>query len=66
MTFGRLAPYGIGLRMMPAREPREKKWLDFPPESILNSIALDEQLNGFEWDNPRHQKFLELFDRFQK
>ncbi|QYF93463.1 hypothetical protein KY495_22830 [Massilia sp. PAMC28688] len=65
--FGRLEPYGIGLRMTGAGEGGGRKnWLDFPPESIMNSIAIDERLNGFEWDNPRYKKFLELVDKYQK
>lgn len=64
--FGRLEPYSIGLRMVsPADPPRKKKWRGFPPEEILNSIALDEKLNGFEWDNPRYRHFLEIYDRYQ-
>lgn len=65
--FGRLEPYGIGLRMVRAEgsAPRRQGWLAFPPESLLNSIALDEELNGFEWDNPRYQRFMAIFDKYQ-
>lgn len=65
--FGRLEPYGIGLRMQ-AGEPaqRKRRWFDFPPAEILNSISLDEKLNGFKWDNPRYELFMELFDKYEE
>lgn len=65
--FGRLEPYSIGLRMRKRPDPsRKRNWLGFPPIEILNSIELDEELNGFEWDNPRYQRFMELYDKYQK
>lgn len=65
--FGRLEPYSIGLRLVPAEgQPRRKKFMGFPPEELLNSVALDEKLNGFEWNNPRYQHFLKLYDKYQK
>jgi hypothetical protein len=64
--FGRLEPYGIGLRLVkPEGAPRKQGWLGFPPESLLNSISLDEELNGFQWDNPRYQRFMAIYDKYQ-
>ena len=64
--FGRLEPYGVGLRLRTPPGPEARKgWLRFPPVEILNSIELDEQLNGFQWDNPRYQQFMALYDRYE-
>lgn len=63
--FGRLEPYGIGLRRDPAA-PAPGPGFSFPPEGIINSIALDEELNGFQWDNPRYRQFMELYDKYHK
>jgi hypothetical protein len=67
--FGRLEPYGIGLKLTRpagAGAGGKRGGFQFPPEEILNSIVLDEQLTGFEWDNSRHRRFLELFDKYQR
>jgi hypothetical protein len=63
--FGRLEPYGIGLRLRGGRAEVAGRKRNFPPVEILNSIEIDEALNGFEWDNPRHRRFLDLYDRYQ-
>lgn len=65
--FGRLEPYGIGLRTRtPPAEDSRRGWLRFPPVEILNSIDLDEKLNGFQWDNPRYRQFMDLYDHYQQ
>jgi hypothetical protein len=65
--FGRLEPYSIALKLnRPHDGTRQRRSWQFPPEELLNSIALDEQLNGFQWDNPQYRRFLELIDEFQK
>jgi hypothetical protein len=65
--YGRLQPYSIGLKLVrPDGGAGPRRSWQFPPEELLNSIALDEQLNGFQWDNPQHRRFLELVDEFQK
>lgn len=70
--FGRLAPYGIGLRLPAfrgtelARNGAAQKRLMRIPECIGNSIRLDEELNGFVWDNAKYRKLLHLFDKYQK
>lgn len=65
--YGRLEPYGIGLRSPPAQDGTapSNSWFTFPPREIMNSIELDEQLTGFQWDNPRYRHFLGLFDRYE-
>jgi hypothetical protein len=65
--FGRLEPYSVALRMQRAPEAGSRKgWLRFPPVELLNSIELDEKLNGFQWDNARYQQFLALYDRYEQ
>lgn len=64
--FARLAPYSIGLKVPRQSERgRRQGYFQFPPEAIMNSVSLDEELNGFEWDNPPYRRFLELFDKYQ-
>lgn len=64
--FGRLEPYSIAFKMAePAAGDEVKRHFQFPPAEILNSIEFDEQLTGFQWDNMRYRKFMELFDRYQ-
>jgi hypothetical protein len=63
--FGRLEPYGIGLRLKGGRDQLDGRKMNFPPIEVLNSIELDEALSEFVWDNPRHRRFLALYDRYQ-
>jgi hypothetical protein len=58
-----MEPYSIGFRSVPKQKPTG---FQFPPEELLNSIDLDQRLGGFQWDNPRHEHFLKLFDEYQK
>lgn len=62
----RQEPYGIGLKDLGPPAPGEKRKVARIPAAIANSISLDEQLTGFQWDNPYHKRFLELFDKYQK
>lgn len=63
--FGRLEPFGIGLRLRGGRKTASGRTINFPPVEILNSIEIDEELNEFKWDNPRYQRFLALYDKYQ-
>jgi hypothetical protein len=72
--FARLEPYSVALRSdtkpkvaAPAPgAPQKKGGFEIFPESILNSVQLDEQLTGFVWDSPRYRQYLALFDKYQK
>lgn len=65
--FGRLEPYGFGLNVdQPGISEHVKKALRFFPKELQNSIKLDEALTGFQWDNPRYRRYLDLFDKYQK
>jgi hypothetical protein len=64
--FLKLEPYSIALRDMSSRSPGGPQPKFNPiPEEIADSISLDEQLTGFQWDNPQHRRFLALFDKYQ-
>jgi hypothetical protein len=65
--YGLLAPYSVGLKFdQPGlSEDSEKPKSRFPDE-IINSVKLDEELTGFQWDNPIQQKILSLYDKYQK
>jgi hypothetical protein len=65
--FGRLEPYGVGLRVDDPGGLFGKKWITrlYPP-NLRSSYALDERLNGFEWKNARHRQLLELYDRYNE
>jgi hypothetical protein len=65
--FGRLEPYSFGLKTdQPSISEAARKVTEGLPDELRNSIQLDEQLNGFKWDNPAYRKYLELFDKYQK
>lgn len=63
--FGRLEPYGVGLKFDQPQVPEKYKKSRIFPDEILNSIKLDEKLTGFEWDTPRYRKYLNLIDKYQ-
>jgi hypothetical protein len=66
--FGQLAPYGLGIRgTAGAKAKKTATWQDrIMPEEMANSIALDERLTGFQWDNPTYRNFLSLYERYGK
>jgi len=65
--FGKLKPYGFGINLNQPDIPEKIiKQFKIVPESLRHSSKLDEELNGFEWDNQKHKWFLELFDKYQK
>jgi hypothetical protein len=65
--FGRLEPYGFALKLdQPGVSDEFKEGFKGIPDTLKNSIGLDEQLTGFEWHNSRFKMYLELFDKYQK
>jgi hypothetical protein len=65
--FGQLAPYSFGMKVdQPGISESLKKALRHMPYALANSITLDEELTGFRWDNPAHQKIISLYDKYQK
>jgi hypothetical protein len=63
--FGSLEPYSFGLKVdQPGISEAFKKSVKLP-EELANSILLDEELNGFRWDNPTYQRTLALYEKYQ-
>lgn len=64
--YGRLEPYSLALRVdRPDVEPSYRQRLQKIPDELRNSLKLDEELTGFEWDNPTHRVTLGLWDKYQ-
>jgi hypothetical protein len=71
--YGRLEPYSIGIKLdQPTTPERVKNFYRTTrigrliPDELINSLKLDEQLNGFEFDNATHRNTLKLWDKYQK
>jgi len=64
--FGRLQPYGFGMKLDQTNTSEEfKSAFKRLPDELVNSAKLDEILTDFEWDNAGHRRYLDLFDRYQ-
>jgi hypothetical protein len=65
--YGRLEPYGFGMKLDQPSIPDayKKKYGRFPDE-VMNSFRLEEELTGFQWDNPTYQNTLRLWDKYEK
>jgi hypothetical protein len=65
--FGRLAPYGFGMSVEHGGISEEYlRKLKYLPDELKNSVRLEEQLDGFEWNNKMHANYLELVSRYEK
>lgn len=66
--FGQLAPYGFATKTdQPDTADKVKtSSMRYLPRELTNSIELDEQLTGFQWDNPTYRNTLSLYDRYGK
>ena len=64
--FGWLEPYGLGAHLPedPNQEKTAPKQESKYVEILANSIRLDEQLNGYNRDNPVFKKYLKLVDKY--
>lgn len=63
--FGKLEPYGLGVKMdQPNVSSEAIKMSKGAPDSLANSIRLDEQLTGFQWENSKYKLYLKLFDKY--
>lgn len=63
--FGRLQPYGFALNLkQDGLSDKFRASFKGLPDEFINSYRLDEQLNGFEWDNPKHKWFLDIVDKY--
>ncbi len=65
--YGRLEPYSLALKVdRPDVSADYRKTLQHIPDELRNSLRLDEELNGFKWDNPTHRVTLQVWDKYQK
>ena len=66
--FGQLAPYGFAIKTgQPGMAEKVKSSsLRLLPKEMSNSIELDEELTGFQWDNPTYRNILSLFERYNE
>ena len=64
--YGRLEPYGFGMKLDQPQIPEEykKKYARIPDE-VMNSFRMEEELTGFQWDNPTYRNTLSLWDKYQ-
>lgn len=64
--FGHLAPYSFGIKLdQPGVPEAFRKMFGKLPDEFTNGIRLDEQLNQFEWDNPRRRWYVELCKKYE-
>ncbi|HXH37715.1 MAG TPA: hypothetical protein VNN08_03730 [Thermoanaerobaculia bacterium] len=62
--FGQLAPYGLASKSAVA-EGKATNWrARLMPREMANAIELDEELTGFQWDNPTFRNTVSLWDRY--
>lgn len=63
--FGRVEPYSFGVNLnQPHVSDEIKKQFKLFPEGLKQSIALDQRLDGYQWDNARYRWFMDLVDRY--
>jgi len=63
--YGSIEPYGVGVKVdRPGVSEEFKKGFAKIPDGLKNSAKLDEELNGFKWDNPTYRKILSLFEKY--
>jgi hypothetical protein len=65
--FGPIAPYSFGFKVdQPQISEEKRKAIGKIRPELENSIKLDEELTGFQWDNPTYRRTLSLFEKYQK
>ena len=63
--FGRVEPYGFAVNLdQPHLSEQVRKQFKMFPEGLKQSIALDQRLNDYQWDNARYRWFMALVDRY--
>jgi hypothetical protein len=62
--FGRLEPYGFAINLDQPVSDDIRMRTKVLPDELKYSIKLDEQLTGYQWDNPKFRWFLELVDKY--
>jgi len=65
--FGPIAPYSFAYKFdQPQITEEKRKAFGRIPPGLENSAKLDEELTGFQWDNPTYRRTLSLFEKYQK
>ena len=64
--FGKVEPYGLSAKLVPSTSPEGLKGYNFLPDEFRNSAMLDEQLNGFKWNNREQNWYLNLVDKYSQ
>ncbi len=64
--YGPIEPYGFGIKVdQPGQPERYKNIFKGLPDELRNSAKLDEELNGFQWENPTYRRTLALYEKYQ-
>ncbi|HEX6095453.1 MAG TPA: hypothetical protein VF432_03935 [Thermoanaerobaculia bacterium] len=64
--YGRLEPYGVGMKGdAPGVSEAVSKRVRRVARGIRNSISLDEELSGFQWDNAIYRQTKSLYAKYQ-
>jgi hypothetical protein len=65
--YGPIVPYSFAFKLdQPNMTEEKRKAIGRIPPEIENSAKLDEELSGFQWDNPTYRRTLSLYDKYQK
>lgn len=63
--YGRIEPYSFGVKFdHPSVSDAYRKKNRFLPEQMKNSIRLDEEMNGFDWNNPTFRQLVSLYEKY--
>lgn len=64
--YGRLEPYSVGMKGdVPDMSEDVRKAVRMVAKGMRDSISLDEELTGFEWDNAIHRQTKSLYAKYQ-
>lgn len=65
--YGPIEPYSFAFKFDQPNVPEEyKKIASRMGDALADSARLDEELTGFQWDNPTHRRTLSLYEKYQK
>lgn len=62
--FGMLEPYGFAINLDQPISDDLKKMTKVLPDELKYSIRLDQELNGYQWDNPKFRWYMALVERY--
>ncbi|HET8798468.1 MAG TPA: hypothetical protein VFO89_12310, partial [Thermoanaerobaculia bacterium] len=63
--YGSIEPYSFGIKAdQPGLPESYRKLFAGLPDELRNSARLDEELNGFNWDNPTHKRLMGLYEKY--